>query len=123
MKVGGYKLSALEIEAVLLEASICLPLHFVLLRNNSKVYKFVFLFLQHPVVSECCILGLPDKDYGEAVCAIIVPKVEEKKKREQELCTWAKEKPAISLEELRTWAEEKVAPYKVLQLLQNENYN
>ncbi|GFZ04172.1 AMP-dependent synthetase and ligase family protein [Actinidia rufa] len=51
MKVGGYKLSALEIESVLFRA-----------------------------VSECCVLGLPDKDYGEAVCAIIVPNVEQKKK-------------------------------------------
>ena len=61
------------------------------------------------MVSECCILGLPDKDYGDAVCAIIVPQVDEKKKREGEL------KPAISLEELCTWAKEKLAPYKVLQ--------
>ncbi|KAJ4893756.1 Malonate--CoA ligase [Raphanus sativus] len=36
MKVGGYKLSALEIESTLLE---------------------------HPTVAECCVLGLPDKDY------------------------------------------------------------
>lgn len=80
MKVGGYKLSALEIEAALLE---------------------------HPAVSECCVLGLPDKDYGEAVCAIIVPEADEKKKQEEEL------KPAISLEELCTWAKEKLAPYKL----------
>lgn len=80
MKVGGYKLSALEIEAALLE---------------------------HPVVSECCVLGLPDKDYGEAVCAIIVPETVAKRKREEEL------KPAISLEELCTWAGEKLAPYKL----------
>ncbi|RVW25806.1 Malonate--CoA ligase [Vitis vinifera] len=68
MKVGGYKLSALEIEAALLEAN---------------------------------------KDYGEAVCAIIVPEADEKKKQEEEL------KPAISLEELCTWAKEKLAPYKL----------
>ncbi|XP_071901488.1 probable CoA ligase CCL8 isoform X3 [Coffea arabica] len=80
MKAGGYKLSALEIEAVLLE---------------------------HPVISECCILGLPDRDYGEAVCAIVVPDAEVKRKREEEL------KPALSLEELSTWAKEKLAPYKL----------
>uniref|UniRef100_A0A5B6ZW29 4-coumarate--CoA ligase n=2 Tax=Davidia involucrata TaxID=16924 RepID=A0A5B6ZW29_DAVIN len=80
MKVGGYKLSALEIEAALLE---------------------------HPVVSECCVLGLPDKDYGEAVCAIIVPEAETERKREEEL------KPALSLEELCAWAKEKLAPYKL----------
>lgn len=80
MKVGGYKLSALEIEAALLE---------------------------HPVVTECCVLGLPDKDYGEVVCAIIVPDEETKQRRAEEM------KPAIGLEELRTWAKEKLAPYKL----------
>lgn len=80
MKVGGYKLSALDIEAVLLE---------------------------HEVVSECCVLGLPDKDYGEIVCVIIVPQADAKIKAEKEL------KPAISLEELRNWSKEKLAPYKI----------
>nr|XP_023907352.1 malonate--CoA ligase-like [Quercus suber] len=80
MKVGGYKLSALEIESAILE---------------------------HPVVAECCVLGLPDKDYGEAVCAIIVPKEDANVKQEEDL------KPAISLKELRSWAKEKLAPYKL----------
>ncbi|KAL3528748.1 hypothetical protein ACH5RR_008070 [Cinchona calisaya] len=80
MKVGGYKLSALEIEAVLLE---------------------------HPAIFECCVLGLPDKDYGEAVCAIVVPDAELKRKRVEEL------KPALSLEALSTWAKDKLAPYKL----------
>lgn len=80
MKVGGYKLSALEIESVLLE---------------------------HPTVEECCVLGLPDKDYGEAVSAIIVPEAEAKKRREEE------SRPAISMEELRSWAQDKLAPYKL----------
>ncbi|KAJ4957451.1 hypothetical protein NE237_024562 [Protea cynaroides] len=80
MKVGGYKLSALEIEAVLLE---------------------------HPAVSECCVLGLSDKAYGEAVCAIIVPEADAKRRGEEEF------KPAISLEDLCMWAKEKLAPYKM----------
>ncbi|GAB2222306.1 hypothetical protein Droror1_Dr00013518 [Drosera rotundifolia] len=80
MKVGGYKLSALEIEATLLE---------------------------HPVVSECCVLGLPDKAYGEAVCAVIVPDKDTKRRQQEEL------KPAITLEELCIWAKEKLAPYKL----------
>lgn len=80
MKVGGYKLSALEIEAVLLE---------------------------HPAIAECCVLGLPDKDYGEAVCAIVVPAAELKRKRDEEL------KPALTLEELSIWAKVKLAPYKI----------
>lgn len=80
MKVGGYKLSALEIEAVLLE---------------------------HPVISECCVLGLPDKDYGEVVCAIVVVDAYLKQKRE------AESKPALTLQELCDWAKEKLAPYKI----------
>lgn len=80
MKVGGYKLSALEIEATILD---------------------------HPSVSECCVLGLPDNTYGEVVCAIIVPNAEVKRKREEEMM------PALSLEELSTWAKEKLALYKI----------
>lgn len=80
MKVGGYKLSALEIEATLLE---------------------------HPAVVECCVLGLPDKEYGEAVCAIIVPDLNLKTTRQKEL------RPAISLEEICSWAKDKLAPYKL----------
>ncbi|KAK9690238.1 hypothetical protein RND81_09G114800 [Saponaria officinalis] len=80
IKVGGYKLSALEIEAALLE---------------------------HPAVSECSVFGLPDKTYGEAVCAIVVPQEEIKKKRQEE------SKPALTLEELSSWAKEKLAPYKL----------
>lgn len=80
MKVGGYKLSALEIEAVLLE---------------------------HPIISECCVLGLPDKTYGEVVCAIIVPHEDARKERQQEL------QPAMTLEELQTWAKDRLAPYKL----------
>ncbi|CAL1378170.1 unnamed protein product [Linum trigynum] len=80
MKVGGFKLSALEIESILLE---------------------------HTSVAECCVLGLPDKDYGDAVCAIIVLNEESKKQQDKE------SKPALSLEELREWAKEKLAPYKL----------
>lgn len=76
MKVGGYKLSALEIEAVLLE---------------------------HETVLECAVLGLPDEAYGEVICAIIVPKEDAKKRAEQDLkpvitlealTSWSKDKLA-----------------------------
>lgn len=65
------------------------------------------LILQHPTISECCVLGLPDKDYGEVVTAIVVPDAEVKRRRDEEL------RPVISLEELSTWAGEKLATYKV----------
>ncbi|XP_062206947.1 probable CoA ligase CCL8 isoform X2 [Phragmites australis] len=76
MKVGGYKLSALEIEAVLLE---------------------------HDAVLECAVLGLPDEAYGEVICAIIVPKEDSEKRAEQDLkpaltlealTSWSKDKLA-----------------------------
>ncbi|CAL4973930.1 unnamed protein product [Urochloa decumbens] len=76
MKVGGYKLSALEIEAILLE---------------------------HDTVLECAVLGLPDEAYGEVICAIIVPKEDAKKMAEQDskpaltleaLTSWSKDKLA-----------------------------
>ena len=49
IKSGGYKLSALEIEAALLE---------------------------HPNIAECAVIGLPDDTWGEAVSAAIVTKAE-----------------------------------------------
>jgi malonyl-CoA/methylmalonyl-CoA synthetase len=47
IKSGGYKLSALEIEAALLD---------------------------HPGVAECAVVGVPDDTWGEAVAAAIVPR-------------------------------------------------
>ncbi len=45
IKSGGYKLSALEIEGVLLE---------------------------HPQIAECAVLGIPDQTWGEVVSAVVV---------------------------------------------------
>lgn len=45
IKSGGYKLSALEIEAALLE---------------------------HPHIRECAVIGVPDSTWGEAVAAAVV---------------------------------------------------
>ena len=49
IKKGGYKISALEIEAVL---------------------------LQHPDVKEVCVYGIPDERYGEEIAALAVGKDE-----------------------------------------------
>lgn len=46
IKSGGYKLSALEIEACLLD---------------------------HPAISQCAVVGAPDDRWGEVVAAVIVP--------------------------------------------------
>jgi malonyl-CoA/methylmalonyl-CoA synthetase len=45
IKSGGYKISALEIEAVL---------------------------LRHPEVDQCAIVGLPDQEWGEIISAAVV---------------------------------------------------
>ncbi|CAM6087004.1 unnamed protein product [Calypogeia fissa] len=82
IKVGGYKLSALEIEAVLLE---------------------------HPVIAECAVLGLPDKEYGEAMCVVIVA-------HEQLAAEAAKKgEPVLTLADLTKWAKGRMAPYKIPQ--------
>jgi len=46
IKTGGYKVSALEIERILLE---------------------------HPSVSEIAVLGIQDDTFGEKICALVVP--------------------------------------------------
>ena len=65
--------------------------------------------MQHPSVIECCVLGLPDKDYGERVCAIVVLQANMKTTIPDG------SNPSMSLDELRTWAKDKLAPYKVIQ--------
>lgn len=62
--------------------------------------------MQHSDIAECCVLGLPDKDYGEAVSAIVVLDSEAKRKQEEL-------NAALSLGELCNWAKDKLAPYKV----------
>lgn len=63
------------------------------------------------------MLGLPDKDYGEAVCAIVVADAEVKRIRDEE------SNPALTLEELTMWAKEKLAPYKVSLAFSVWNHN
>ncbi len=70
IKTGGYKVSALEIEEVI--------------RGHSKVV-------------ECAVVGVPDPEWGERVCAALV-------------CRPGKK---LELSELRNWAREKMAPYKI----------
>jgi malonyl-CoA/methylmalonyl-CoA synthetase len=67
IKSGGYKLSALEIEAALLE---------------------------HPAIAECAVLGLPDDTWGEAVTAVVV--LEEGEDLDlQTLRTWCRNKLSV----------------------------
>ncbi len=46
IKTGGFKVSALEIEAVLLD---------------------------HGAIAECAVVGVPDPEWGERVCVAVVP--------------------------------------------------
>ena len=70
IKSGGYKLSALEIEAVL---------------------------LQHPDISECAVIGVPDDTWGEMVAAAVV----------------LAEGASLELEALRDWCRDKLSHYKL----------
>jgi len=70
IKTGGYKVSALEIEEVLRD---------------------------HPAIGECAVVGLPDVEWGERVCAAVEGVGE----------------AALPKEEIRDWVKQRLAPYKV----------
>jgi malonyl-CoA/methylmalonyl-CoA synthetase len=70
IKTGGYKVSALEIESVL--------------RN-------------HPMIQDCAVVGVPNLEWGEQVCAVLV------------LVTGGD----LTLKLLRIWGKERLAVYKV----------
>ena len=67
IKSGGEKVSALEIEAVL---------------------------LTHPQVAECAVVGVPDPEWGERVAVAVVMRGEEDLTLEA-LRTWARERLAV----------------------------
>lgn len=85
--------------------------------NKCKLISPSNYLVQHPSVSECCVLGLPDKDYGEVVCAIIIPDERAKKNGEENSL------PAITLGELQEWAKDKLATYKVSYQFSFNNLN
>jgi malonyl-CoA/methylmalonyl-CoA synthetase len=70
IKTGGYKVSALEIEDIL---------------------------LQHALILECAVVGIPDITWGESVAVALVFEGETE----------------LDLKELRIWAKEKLAHYKI----------
>jgi len=70
LKTGGHKVSALEIEEALRE---------------------------HPAVTECAVVGVPDPEWGERVAAALV----------------LKDGNTLDLESLRTWGKELLAAYKL----------
>ncbi len=70
IKSGGYKLSALEIDATLLE---------------------------HPLICECTVIGIPDDTWGEAVAAAVV----------------LKDGASLDIDSLRAWCRERLSVYKI----------
>ncbi|MGH7471047.1 MAG: AMP-binding enzyme, partial [Longimicrobiales bacterium] len=74
IKTGGFKVSALEIEEVL---------------------------RTHPAVAECAVVGLPDAEWGERVCAALELGSEHE----------------LTLTELQDWLRERLAPYKMPRAL------
>jgi malonyl-CoA/methylmalonyl-CoA synthetase len=70
IKTGGYKVSAVEIEEALRE---------------------------HPDIADCAVVGVPDAEWGERVCAALV----------------MKEGRPLAEGALRDWGKERMAPYKV----------
>jgi malonyl-CoA/methylmalonyl-CoA synthetase len=70
IKTGGYKVSALEVEEVL---------------------------RTHPQIRECAVVGVPDAEWGERVCAAVILSGDD----------------ALALEPFREWAKGQLAPYKV----------
>lgn len=76
IKTGGYKVSALEVESYLLE---------------------------HPLISDVCVVGAPDPKWGQRVAALVVRRA----------VATAEEKDALSLDELRNWCKTRMASYQI----------
>jgi malonyl-CoA/methylmalonyl-CoA synthetase len=70
LKTGGFKVSALEIEAALRE---------------------------HPAIRDCAVVGIPDTEWGERVCAAYE----------------VQQNATLSPDELHVWTKSRLAPYKV----------
>jgi fatty-acyl-CoA synthase len=68
-------------------------------RGGLKIYPVDIesLLLQHPQVSQVCVVGTPNPVLGESICACVIPKGDAK----------------ISLKELREFFKDKVARHKL----------
>ena len=69
IKTGGYKIAALEIEEIL------------------RTYRGV---------KDCGVVGIPDEEWGEIVCAALIPL----------------EGTQLDFEDIKTWIKEKLPAYK-----------
>lgn len=77
IKTGAYKVSALEIETHLLE---------------------------HQLIADVCVVGVPDPTWGQKIAALIVCKTDDGNSSSTD---------ALTLPELRSWCEERIASYQI----------
>ena len=68
-------------------------------RGGTKIYptEVESLILQHPQVSQVCVVGTPNPVLGESICACVIPRGEAK----------------LSLKEIREFCQDKVAEHKL----------
>lgn len=83
IKTGAYKVSALEIETHLLE---------------------------HPLISDLCVVGVPDPTWGQKIAALIVCKTDDSNDATNDSKT-------LTLSELRSWCEERIASYQIPSII------
>ncbi|WP_456273383.1 class I adenylate-forming enzyme family protein [Bacillus sp. AK031] len=71
----------------------------MIISGGENVYSIEVeeVLYEHPAVLEAAIIGIPDETWGEAVCAVIVPKQGE----------------SIDEQELKSFCRQKLAGYKV----------
>ena len=68
----------------------------MVIRGGYNVYprEVEEVLLRHPAVGQVAVIGLPDPQYGEEVCAVVVADPAAARSPRQELSAWAKEQLA-----------------------------
>ena len=68
----------------------------MVLRGGYNVYPrdVEEVLLRHPAVGQVAVIGLPDPQYGEEVCAVVVKDPEGEDATEDEIKAWSKERLA-----------------------------
>jgi long-chain acyl-CoA synthetase len=68
----------------------------MVIRGGYNIYprEVEETLLRHPAVAQVAVIGLPDPQYGEEVCAVVIPDPAGGDVSESELSAWAKERLA-----------------------------
>lgn len=64
--------------------------------------------LEHPLISDVCVVGVPDPKWGQRVAALVV-----RKSVDNTTTKAAAAKDALSLDELRDWCKSRMASYQI----------